>query len=196
MAEVTPRAIVIAGPNGAGKPTSAPSVLRDVMGVAEFLNADVIARGLSAFEPERAAMAAGRVMLARLRELAGRRESFAFETTPASRSFAPWLAELKATDYTFHLVVLWLPSADAAAACVAERVLNGGHDVPEETIRRRYEAGLRNFFGLYQPLADSWRVYNGESSGGPALVAAGSGRDERTVAEPVTWFQIKARYAP
>jgi predicted ABC-type ATPase len=193
---MTPRAIVIAGPNGAGKSTSAPGVLRDVMGVAEFLNADVIARGLSAFEPERAAIAAGRVMLTRLRELAQRRESFAFETTLASRSFAPWLAELKATGYNFHLVFLWLPSADSAVARVADRVLAGGHDVPEETIRRRYEAGLKNFFALYQPMANWWRVYDSSCPTGPALVAAGSGTSERTVAEPVTWGQIKAGYAP
>jgi predicted ABC-type ATPase len=196
MAVAMPSAIVLAGPNGAGKSTSAPSLLRDVLGVGEFVNADVIARGLSAFDPERAALAAGRVMLTRLRDLAQKRESFAFETTLASRSFAPWLAELKRTGYTCHLVFLWLPSVEAAMVRVADRVLAGGHDVPEATIRRRYEAGLNNFFALYQPLATSWRMYDNSCSIGPALIAAGEGTEERTVAAPATWDQIKARYAP
>jgi predicted ABC-type ATPase len=134
MAEFAPDVVVLAGPNGAGKSTSAPSILRDALGVDEFVNADDIARGLSDFEPERAAMAAGRIMLARLRELAQQRRSLAFETTLASRSFAPWLAELVRTGYQFHLVFLWLPSPDMAVARGAARVREGGHDVPEETI--------------------------------------------------------------
>jgi hypothetical protein len=156
MAEVTPRAIVIAGPNGAGKPTSAPSVLRDVMGVAEFLNADVIARGLSAFEPERAAMAAGRVMLARLRELAGRRESFAFETTPASRSFAPWLAELKATDYTTlsfsGCPVLMPPRPVSPSVCLTEGMM---------CRRRRSGADTRRDSGIFSGYISLWRTRGG-----------------------------------
>jgi predicted ABC-type ATPase len=196
MTAAIPSVTVIAGPNGAGKSTSAPEVLRDALGVTEFVNADVIARGLSAFEPERAALAAGRVMLARLRELAQKRESFAFETTLASRSFAPWLADLRGKGYHFHLIFLWLPSADAAVARVADRVRTGGHNVPEATIRRRYEAGLRNFFALYQPLANSWRMYDNSTTSGPALIAAGKGPTERTIAVPVSWNRIKARYAP
>src|SRR5690242_10389042 len=101
-------------------------------------------RGLSGFEPGRAAMAAGRIMLSRLRELARQRRTFAFETTLASRPFAPWLAELIGTGYQFHLIFLWLPSPDMAVARVAARIREGGHDVPEETIRRRHEAGLAN----------------------------------------------------
>jgi predicted ABC-type ATPase len=186
---------VLAGPNGAGKSTSAPEVLRNALGVTEFVNADVIARGLSAFDPESVALAAGRVMLTRLRDLAQKRESFAFETTLASRTFAPWLAELQGTGYHFHVVFLWLPSADAAVARVADRVLAGGHDVPEATIRRRYEAGLKNFFSLYQPLATSWRMYDNSTSLGPTLIAAGQGAKEQAVALPTVWNWIKARYA-
>ena len=114
----------------------------------EFVNADLIAQGLAGFDPERAALPAGRVMLQRIRELAKQRVSFAFETTLASRSFARWLAELVRTGYQFHLVFLWLPSADFAVDRVADRVRLGGHSVPEATVRRRYAAGLRNFFGL------------------------------------------------
>jgi predicted ABC-type ATPase len=137
MAESSPNVVVLAGPNGAGKSTSAPSILRDALGVDEFVNADVIARGLSGFEPERAAMAAGRIMLSPLRELARQRRSFAFETTLASRSFVPWLADLIRTGYQFHLVFFWLPHPDMAVARVAARVSEGGHDVPKVTIRRR-----------------------------------------------------------
>ncbi len=156
MAESAPNVVVLAGPNGAGKSTSAPSILKDALGVDEFVNADVIAQGLSGFEPERVGLAAGRIMLARLRELARQRSSFAFETTLASRSFAPWIADLTRTGYQFHLVFLWLPHPDIAVARVAARVRDGGHDVPEETVRRRYEAGLTNFFRLYQPMATTW----------------------------------------
>ncbi len=96
-------------------------------------------------------------MLSRLRDLAKEKRNFAFETTLAGRSLAPWLARLIDDGYEFHLVYLWLPSADLAVARVADRVRMGGHHVPEETIRRRYRAGLRNFFRLYMQLATLWR---------------------------------------
>lgn len=185
----TPSVVVLAGPNGAGKTTSAPLLLRGTLGVNEFVNADVIAHGLSGFEPEGAALAAGRVMLARLRELARRRESFAFETTMASRLLARWLAGLIAKGYRLHLVFLWLPSADMAVARVAERVRMGGHAVPEETIRRRYDVGLRNFVRLYRPLAESWRVYDNSKT--PArLIALGKGRALTRVLDRPTWALI------
>jgi predicted ABC-type ATPase len=173
MAESAPKVVVLAGPNGAGKSTSAEAILKGALGVDEFVNADVIALGLSGFEPDRAAMAAGRIMLARLHELAQRRQSFAFETTLASRTFAPWLADLIRDGYQFHLVFLWLPSADMAVARVAARVRDGGHNVPEETIRRRYDAGLRNFFGLYRPMASTWKLCDNSEARQTRLIAAG-----------------------
>src|SRR4051794_8354678 len=114
MGEARPSVVVIAGPNGSGKSTAAPELLHGVLGVSEFVNADIIAQGLSAFNPERAAMAAGRIMLARIKGLAETRESFAFETTLASRSFAPWISGLIAGGYDFGLVFLWLPSPEMA----------------------------------------------------------------------------------
>ena len=98
--------------------------------------------------------------------------SFAFETTLASRTFAPWLRDLRASGYDVQLVFLWLPSADFAVERVVDRVRAGGHNVPEETVRRRYRAGLRNFFNLYEPLASVWRLYD-TSSPDPRLVAEG-----------------------
>jgi predicted ABC-type ATPase len=196
MTAMAPDVVLLAGPNGAGKSTTAPLLLRDVLKVTEFVNADVIAQGLSAFEPERAALTAGRIMLARLRELARQRVSFAFETTLASRSFAPWIASLKEKDaYRFRLIFLWLPSPDVAVARVAERVRAGGHDAPEETIRRRYETGLKNFFSIDRPLANEWRVYDNSRIGHSILMAAGEGPEERSVVDRLTWERIKERYS-
>src|SRR6266516_614036 len=111
-----PNLVVIAGPNGAGKSTVAPTLLRDLLGIDEFVNADVIARGLSAFDPESAAIQAGRIMLQRLRQLAQQRADFAFETTLASRSFAPWIAGLLESGYVFRLVYLWVESVELCIA--------------------------------------------------------------------------------
>lgn len=191
MADSSPNLVVLAGPNGAGKSTAASSILRDALGVDEFVNADVIARGLSGFEPERAGLAAGRIMLSRLRELARRRVSFAFETTLASRSFAPWIAGLIRGGYQFHLVFLWLPHPDLAVARVAARVRDGGHDVPEETIRRRHEAGLRNFFELYQPMACTWKLCDNSEASQVRLIAAGENRVVTLVADSLTWERIQ-----
>jgi predicted ABC-type ATPase len=158
MTDQPPKVVILAGPNGAGKSTSAARLLLGAMRVDEFVNADTIARGLSAFAPERVALNAGRIMLRRIKELSAERASFAFETTLATRSYAPWLREIRASGYGVHLLFLWLPSADMAVARVADRVRAGGHDVPEATVRRRYAAGLVNLRTLYLPIADSWKI--------------------------------------
>jgi predicted ABC-type ATPase len=192
MASSAPSLVVIGGPNGAGKSTAAGPLLRDTLAVTEFVNADVLARGLSGFRPEGSAVAAGRVMLARLRELAAKRIDFAFETTMASRSFAPWLKELAASGYEIHLVFLWLPTADLAVQRVRERVRAGGHDVPEETIRRRFVRGIRNFVGLYRPLAASWRVYDNSHLTGPRQIASGRGIAVEEVLDEQRWQRFQA----
>lgn len=158
----------------------------------EFVNADTIARGISSFAPDRVAVAAGRVMMRRLKELATEGCSFAFETTLASRTFAPWLKELRATTYRTHIVFLWLPNADVAVARVAERVKMGGHDVPETTILRRYVAGLRNFFELYQPLADSWQMINNSIVGRPQMIALGVRMQVSEVRDKAAWAKIQS----
>ena len=134
-------------------------------------------------------MQAGRVMLARLRQLAQNREDFAFETTLASKTFAPWISPLKNDGYHFYLVFLTLPSAELAIERVAERVRMGGHDVPSATIRRRYAAGIRNFFNLYQPLTDSWRVYD-NSETAPRLIASGRGKTVECTADNTAWRRL------
>lgn len=194
MSEFRPSVVVLAGPNGAGKSTAAPALLQGALGVTEFVNADAIARGLSAFDAERAALPAGRVMLRRLRDLARQRVSFAFETTLASRSFAPWLAELKRSGYSIHIVFLWLPSAEFAIDRVADRVRMGGHSVPVDTIRRRYGAGVRNFFDLYERLASTWRVYD-NSGDAPRLVAERLEIQAMKVYDQRVWASL-TRYHP
>jgi predicted ABC-type ATPase len=153
-----PSIVVIAGPNGAGKSTAAPALLRQLFRITEFVNADTIARGLSASSPERAAIKAGRLMLQQVKRFARTGKDFAFETTLASRSFAPWLVGLQRQAYRVHLIYLWLPSPELAVKRVAERVRLGGHGIPEEVIRRRYERSLNNLFRLYRPIADSWLI--------------------------------------
>lgn len=184
-----PDIIVIAGPNGAGKSTLAPALLRDTLGILEYVNADTIAEGLSAFAPEDASFDAGRVMLGRLYDLAESRKDFAFETTLASRFYAGWLEKLKAKGYRVTLTFLWLRSVDIAIERVAERVRFGGHSIPEETIRRRYDRGLKNLFKMYIPVANVWRIYNAAPKM-PLEIARYDEENGRIVFDQKTWEQI------
>lgn len=130
-----PNVIVLAGPNGAGKTTSARTLLAETLSMTTFVNADVIAQGLAGFDPDSVVVEASRIMLERLRTLAGQRVNFAFETTLAARTYASWLRSLQDNGYTVHLEYFWLVSADLAVARVAQRVREGGHNVPETMIR-------------------------------------------------------------
>jgi predicted ABC-type ATPase len=129
-------------------------------------------------------------MLQRIRELADARRSFAFETTLASRSFEPWIRKLVESGFRFHLVFLWLPDADFACARVMARVESGGHDVPVETIRRRYLRGLGNFLHIYLPLATTWRIYDNSLARGPRSIARGANSGDPIVFDEKTWNQI------
>jgi predicted ABC-type ATPase len=155
--------------------------------VGPFVNADTIAQGLSAFRPEDVALDAGRIMLRRIDELEDQRKGFAFETTLASRALARRFTRLKAGGYTVHIVFLWLPTAELAIARVAGRVRAGGHDVPSDTVRRRFARGLRNFLTVCRPIADTWRFYDGSSIRGPRLIASGGIRTETTVLVREEW---------
>src|SRR5262245_48887163 len=154
-----PSVVVLGGPNGSGKSTSAPRLLRESLKVEHFVNADALAQGLSAFRPEEVALDAGRIMLRRLDQLGDQRKTFAFESTLASQVLARRLERLKQHGYLVCLVYLWLPRVELALARVAERVRAGGHDVPAAVVRRRFDRSRVNFFTIYRPLANSWRLY-------------------------------------
>ena len=187
MTASAPLLVVVAGPNGAGRSTTAPRLLQQALAVSEFVNADAIALGLSAFRPESAAVAAGRVMLARLRALSVGRQDFAFETTLAGRTLLPWVERLRSSGYHVHLAFLSLPSPELALARVADRVRQGGHDVPPEIVRRRFVLGLRHFFTRYERRVDSWQLFDNSLSSGPRLIAARSAGQEQRTLDAEAW---------
>ncbi len=155
----TPTCYVIGGPNGAGKTSIALRILPS-LSCLEYVNADAIAAALAPFQPEKAAMVAGRLMLERIHYLAELRTDFAFETTLASRSFVPFLKQCKQNGYRIVLLYCYLDSPDLAVLRVKQRVAAGGHNIPEADIRRRYQRSLDNLKNLYLPLADEWEIYN------------------------------------
>ncbi|MEP7283182.1 MAG: AAA family ATPase [Rubrivivax sp.] len=154
------KVIVIAGPNGAGKTTFAREFLPHEAGCPVFVNADLIAAGLAPFAPETAAVQAGRLMLRELARHFAARESFAFETTLSGRSYLHHIRVWQDAGYRVKLIFLQLDSAEEAIARVAQRVRQGGHDIPEATIRRRFAAGRQNFERLYAPRVDAWALYD------------------------------------
>lgn len=184
-----PDVILIGGPNGAGKSTAAPFLLRDYLGILEFVNADTVAQGLAAFSPERAAVAAGRIVLGRLQDLVLQGADFALESTLSGRTLATMLRGALGRGYRLHLVYLWVPSAEVSIQRVAERVRGGGHGVPLADLRRRYRRSVRNFLELYRPLAHRWEAF--ENSGvAPLLLARGSGHNELEVRRPPMWARL------
>jgi predicted ABC-type ATPase len=166
-----PTVYVIAGPNGAGKTTFATKFLPKKVKCREFLNADLIAAGLSPFAPQTQDIRAARLLLERIDELTNLRADFGFETTLSGRTYLRKLTEMKNYGYRVVLFFLWLPDAEVAVARVAGRVRQGGHNVPESDIRRRYVSGLRNLFFLYRPIVDEWDLYDA-SKLPPTLIAS------------------------
>ncbi len=184
-----PRVVVLAGINGAGKTTASRELLANVLRIPTFVNADAIARGLNGLNPEAEAVRAGRVMLEQMRDLAARREDFAFETTLAARTYAGWLEGLRATGYQVYLYYYWLRSPELAITRVAQRVAAGGHFIPDDTIRQRYARSVRNFFELYRPVADWWEVYD-NSYDRRDLLGIGT-PDEEAVEDESAWHQFR-----
>ena len=155
-----PTALLIAGPNGAVKTTFAREFLPAEPDGHRFLNADLIAAGLSPFDPDRAALRAGRLLLSLVDEAVERRESFTVETTLSGHGYARAIPRWRAAGYRVVLIFLALPDAETALARVAERVRQGGHDIPASTIRRRFAAGRLNLETVYKPLVDEWLLFN------------------------------------
>lgn len=167
-AKPQPRCIIIAGPNGAGKTTFARNYLLKDAGIENFVNADSIAAGLSPLKPERAAQAAGRLMLQELDRLSAVGESFALESTLSGQTYVERLQRLKKLGYRIEIIFLRLDTPELAIKRVAHRVKQGGHHVPDEDVRRRFARGLRNFELFYKPLADQWAMY--ENSGATPIL--------------------------
>jgi len=164
--------IIIAGPNGAGKTTFAGEFLPKEAGCPTFVNADLIAAGLSPFEPERAAIRAGRLMLEEIHFHVDRGDNFAFETTLSGRGYAGHIPRWQTDGYIVKLFFLRLASPELAIARVRQRVREGGHTVPEPVIRRRFASGLRNFENLYKTIVDEWALYDNSGSD-PVLIEEG-----------------------
>lgn len=159
-----PICYVIAGPNGAGKTTFALRYLKELTGCRNFINADLIADGLSPLDPSKAQMEAGRILLREIRSCVQRGEDFAFETTLSGKSYARLLKELRVEGWKIVLFYLWIPSARFSAARVRQRVESGGHDIPVDAIQRRYRRTVSNFLNVFVPLCDEVFCYDNSDS--------------------------------
>ena len=160
MMSKLPKLYIIAGCNGAGKTTASFTILPEILGCKEFINADEIAKGLSPFQPESVAVQAGRIMLTRMDELLQKGETFAFETTLATKSYKQKIEWAQANGYEVTLLFFWLDSPNMAKKRVAQRVAEGGHSIPSETIERRYHNGIANLFAIYIDMVDICYIFD------------------------------------
>ena len=174
---------IISGPNGAGKTTASYTVLPKILHCKEFVNADEIARGLSPFNPSGMAIEAGKLMLKRIDELLHKEESFSIETTLSTRSYFKLVETAHHKGYDVTLLYFWLKSPEQAIERVAERVSKGGHDIPNDTIIRRYWAGLKNLFNIYMPIVDTWILVDNSKT--PRSIVATGGKHQNTIIENI-----------
>ena len=183
---------IIGGCNGAGKTTASYTILPEILECKEFVNADEIAKGLSPFQPEKASLQAGKLMLTRIQSLLSARESFAFETTLATRSYINLIKKAKENCYEITLIFFWLNSVDLAIQRVKTRVADGGHNISKEVIKRRYRNGLLNFYKLYKNSVHSWVFI--DNSGDPyQVIAEGIGENEKVLDQKI-WSRIKHEF--
>ncbi|MDA0195594.1 MAG: zeta toxin family protein [Bacteroidetes bacterium] len=183
---------IIAGPNGAGKTTLSYTILPEMFDCDEFVNADEIARGISPLNPEKAEIRAGRLMLQRIRELLEQGESFAFETTLSTKSYHGLINKAKELGYEIILLFLTLDSFELAIHRVQTRVSEGGHNIPTETIERRYFSGLTNFFKIYLPLVSQWILVD-NSTENFEFIAEGS-NSEIVIRSEKKWSYLNEKY--
>lgn len=169
---------IISGCNGAGKTTASYTVLPEILNCKEFVNADEIARGLSPFNPSSVAIEAGKLMLQRIEELLKRNETFSIETTLATRSYVNLVKQAQEQGYSIRLLFFWLSTPELAVKRVAERVSKGGHDIPQDIIRRRYVAGINNLFKLFMPIVNYWAIFDNSET--PRKKVAIGGKDSQT----------------
>ncbi len=186
-----PNLYIIAGCNGAGKTTASYTVLPEILDCKEFINADEIAKGLSPFQPEKVAIQSGRIMLKRIDELLVSKADFAFETTLSSKSYVNTVKEAQEYGYNVTLVYFWLNSVDLAKERVKVRVSEGGHNIPAETIERRYKLGLENLFKRFIPVVDSWMIFD-NSSNDSNLISEGGRDEENKVYDKEIWETLNS----
>lgn len=184
---------IIGGCNGAGKTTASFSILPDILDCREFVNADEIARGLSPFRPETVTFEAGRIMLKRIKALINAGETFAFETTLSTRSYKNLIAEANKSGYKITLVFFWLESVEMAIDRVQNKVRDGGHNIPEEIIRRRYRSGIKNLLEIYLPIVDRALLFD-NSSNNPVLLAQKTRNDEIQILDKIKYYILKSIY--
>ncbi len=192
MPEPNPELLIIAGPNGAGKTTFINTYLPEYTNVREFVNADLIAKGISPFEPEGAMIEAGRILLSRVHQLIVEKISFALETTMSGKSYATLIEMARKTGYEVRLYYIYLNSVELSLNRIADRVLEGGHNVPREDVLRRYNRSLKNFFELYLPMADEWQLF--DNSGSDCLPVAVWKNGEINVTEPSLFKEIQSKH--
>ena len=185
-----PNLYIIAGPNGAGKTTASFSLLPDVLHCLNFVNADEIARGLSPFASESVAFQAGRIMLQRIDELLPQKVDFAIETTLATRSYVHLVHRAQNLGYKVHLIYFYLENEEQAIQRVAQRVSNGGHNIPEQDIRRRFKRGIYNLLNLYMPICDSVLIYNNVMTPAKLVARKITQQDDLEAVEPDMWNQL------
>lgn len=183
---------IIGGCNGAGKTTASYTVLPEVLQCKEFVNADEIAHGLSPFNPMNVAIEAGRIMLQRINELLKNRENFSIETTLATRTYFRLVSQAQKQGYKVSLIYFWLNSPELAIKRVAQRVRNGGHDIPEEVVIRRYQAGINNLFNIYIPNVDYWML--ADNSHSPRIIVAEGGHGVSTEVHDIELFNTIQSY--
>ncbi|WP_181307279.1 zeta toxin family protein [Rufibacter sp. XAAS-G3-1] len=188
-----PNLYIIAGCNGAGKTTASFTVLPEMLDCREFVNADEIARGLSPFQPEKVAIDAARIMLQRIQELLKKGEDFAIETTLSTRSYAQTIKHAKELGYRITLIYFWLSTPELAIERVKARVAEGGHNIPEEVVRRRYRKGIYNLYELFIPLCHYWMLID-NSQTPYTVIAEGIKNEEFTVYVPETWIMLKEKH--
>lgn len=182
-----PRLYIISGCNGSGKTTASYSLLPEMLGCSQFVNSDEFAKSLSPFDPSAASVAAGRFMLMKIRYLLGRKEDFCIETTLATRSLMRTVEEAKANGYDVTILYFWLNSPELAVKRVHDRVMAGGHNIPENVIRRRYYMGMNYFFNDYMPISDRWIL--ADNSKIPFTVVA-EGDHMRTTIKDTEKFEL------
>ncbi len=185
------RLYIISGCNGAGKTTASYTVLPEILNCKEFVNADEIARGLSPFNPESVAIKSGRLMLQRIKELLSADKTFSIETTLSTRSYINLVRKAHARGYEVRLLFFWLKTPELAIQRVAERVHNGGHNIPEDVIKRRYVLGIKNLFNIFIHEVDYWAIYD-NSDTPRKIVAYGEKDDKSEIKEKTIYNTIKS----